>query len=169
MSKRIIIRSVVAALATLLPLTAAGAGVAAAAPAPVALSGTPAPAASSPSPGVIPIGGGGFQYSNTEHGPDYCAISAIGVTTLANGYAQFQAQVISNIGGMAGTATVTWSGGSRNFDVIGTNWTSPLETVGGFKSGERVGFVLSFDNLDIGDPEGPSCGMPAPTVTFTYY
>lgn len=81
---------------------------------------------------------------------------------------QLQIEIDSNIGPMAGTAMVTYPGGSHKFtDVFGTHYVSPEVELGDFKTGESVAFVLSFNNLTIGSGSA-SCGIPEPHVEFTY-
>lgn len=111
------------------------------------------------------IGGGGCAYTDTTVGqPGDCAVAAIGANPIGGGKIQYQAQIISYIGAMAGSAKVTYSGGSRIFDALGTNWISPIETIGGYHNGEHVGITLSSYSVVIGNPSGEECQVPEPAI-----
>ena len=123
---------------------------------------------SNATPATIISGGGGFEYSDTQNGyPTGCGDAAIGVNNVGSGKVQLQIEIDSNIGPMAGSAKVTYSGGNKTFDVSGTHYVSDVIEFGNFSAGESVGFVLSFNDVTIGSGSG-SCGIPQPAVAFTY-
>jgi hypothetical protein len=95
-----------------------------------------------------PIGGGGWEYVNTSVGvPDGCGVMAI----------------VAGSGPLAGTAKVTYSGGSKTFDVIGTDWISDIVTIGGYHNGEKVGIVLNVNAVSTLE----DCYLPEAEVVVT--
>jgi hypothetical protein len=111
-----------------------------------------------------PIGGGGWEYVNTSVGvPDGCGVMAIVANAIGDGEVQFQAQIVSGSGPLAGTAKVTYSGGSKTFDVIGTDWISDIVTIGGYHNGEKVGIVLNVNAVSTLE----DCYLPEAEVVVT--
>lgn len=70
---------------------------------------------------------------------------SLGVNNIGGGKVQVGLQVESNIGLMEGKVKLTWSGGSKVFDVGGLDWTDEITINGDFQAGEVIGFVLGGD------------------------